>query len=245
MIAISRRTDDQPAEAGIVCCTPVLEGVSGGRVKICRLRIPTGEEWQPELFEGPETTQMILFLSGKGYVCTDSRAFEIREPALFVPYFDREKVMVRAVGEPISAVQIISRMNEEDQNWLRKSHMVFPNFRPFSQAWEHTMNTISSPEANLRGFMLIENRKLGANNMGIFRSASRGASASKEDTLPCYDHYVIALDGAEFTLRAGEDTVNLETGTISLIPAGTPFSFFCGPEGRIFHVWYSLNRAYD
>ena len=245
MIAISRQNADQPADAGRVCFTSAMEGASGGRVTIRRVRIPAGEEWLPELFDGPEMTQMILFLSGTGWICTDSRAFEIREPALFVPYFDREQVKVRAVREPLAAVQIISRMNKEDQAWIRKSHMVFPNFRPFSQAWEHTMNTISGPGANLRGFMLIENRKLGANNMGIFCSAVPGASTAGEDTLPCYDHYVIAMDSAVFTVRAGGDTAKLKEGDIAMIPAQTPFSFSCSEDGRICHVWFSLNRAYD
>lgn len=239
MIHISRKETGKD-----VLRTPVLESACD-RVQMTRYIVKAGTAWQPDLYSRPQVTQMILFLGGKGYVTTETRAFNITEPALFVPEFDKEAVTVKAVGEDLECLQIVSRMNEEDCNQINKSHMVFPKFKPFSEAWENTMNTIDAPDSNMRAFVLIENRKLGANNMGIFCSAGPGSSRTLEDKLPAYDHFVIALDGADYLLTAGGETVEIKAGDAAYIPKQTPFAFSCKENGKIHHVWYSLNRAYD
>ena len=234
---------DKMCKENNVSSIPLLEG-SCDRVSLSRVEVRPGNMWEPELYPFPETTQMILFLRGKGYVAADIKAYNICGPALFVPGFDREKVRVSAAGGPLVCLRIVSRMNEEDCAQIKKSHMVFPRFRPFSQAWEHTMNTIDDPGSNTRAFVLIENRKLGANNMGIFRSEP-GIAKINADILPAYDQFVIGLEGACCTLYAGNESAAFGEGDVAFIPRNTEFRFDCGESGRIHHLWYSLNRAYD
>ncbi len=215
------------------------------RVRLIRHTIKKGTFWTPELYSRPKTTQMLLFLDGSGYVKTETAAYNISEPALFVPEFDKETVTVKAVEEDIECMEIISQMNPEDCNQINKSHMVFPRFRPFSQAWEYTMDIFDSPEANAAGYVLIENRKLGANNMGILRSKTVGKSKISKDCLPTYDQFVIGLSGASCMMKVNEEEVKLEEGDVAFIPKGTEFEFSSGEEGMIHHIWFTLNRAYD
>lgn len=222
----------------------ILAG-SCDRAAVVRHTITAGASWKPELYPRPEITQMLLFLKGSGYVMTETKAFNICEPALFVPDFDKEPVTVKAVGEDLECLQIISRMNPEDCRQLNKSHMVFPRFRPFSQAWEHTMNIIDGPDSNVSGYVLIENRKLGANNMGIFRSKVPGKSKIDKDCLPTYDQFVIGLAGANCILEADSEQTELKEGDVAFIPRNTEFGFASGENGMIHHVWFTLNRAYD
>lgn len=223
---------------------PILDGACD-RVRVSRCTVRAGADWTPELYPRPGVTQMLLFLNAGGYVTTPTQAFSITEPALFVPEFDKEPFTVHAGEHMLHCIQIISQMNAEDCNQIKKSHMVFPRFRPFSQAWEHTMRPIDAPDSNTRAFVLIENRKLGANNMGILRSDRPGASYVEQTTLEAFDQFVIALEGADCTMCVQEEEVHLRQGDVAFIPKGVPFRFRCGPEGRIHHVWYHLNRAYD
>ena len=215
------------------------------RVKMNRIIVKAGSSWKPEGYPRPQMTQMILFLNIGGYVMTDSAAFNIKEPALFVPEFDKESITICAGKEDLHCIQIISSMNEEDCNQINKSHMVFPRFRPFAQAWEHTMNTISAPDSNTRAFVLIENRKLGANNMGIFRSEGTAGAKVEEDMLPTYDQFIIGLEVCDCTLTVNGEDAKLEAGDIAFVPKSAVFSFRCSNTGMIHHVWYTLNRAYD
>ena len=100
-------------------------------------------------------------------------------------------------------------------------------------------------ETNVCGFILIENRKYGANNMGFFISEKPGPCKTREDSQIAYDQYVIAMEGADFSLTMDDETVDMREGDIALIPRTHKFTFSCGQEGKIHHVWYSLNRAYD
>lgn len=222
----------------------VLDGACD-RVQVSRCTLRPGADWTPELYPHPAVTQMLLFLDPSGYVTTAGQAFPITSPALFIPEFDRDPFTVHAGGKTLRCIRIVSQMNQEDCEQIKKSHMVFPRFRLFSQAWEHTTRTIDAPDSNTRGFVLIENRKLGANNMGILRSARPGTSRVAQDTLKTYDQFIIGLEGADCELSVGEEQVRLQQGDIVYIPQDTPFRFQCGPEGRIHHVWYHLNRAYD
>ncbi len=215
------------------------------RVRLIRHTIKKGTFWTPELYSRPKTTQMLLFLDGSGYVKTETAAFNISEPALFVPEFDKETVTVKAVEEDIECLEIVSQMNPEDCNQINKSHMVFPRFRPFSQAWEYTMDIFDGPEANAAGYVLIENRKLGANNMGILRSRVPGKSIIQKDCLPAYDQFVIGLSGASSFLNVNGETVKLEEGDVAFIPKGSEFDFRSEESGMIHHIWFTLNRAYD
>ena len=214
------------------------------RVKMRRVVLGPGAVWEPVLTVRPKQTQILLFTEGSGYVAAGGRAFNIDGPARFVPDFDREEVTVRAGEKGLSLIEIVADQNPEDSAQINKSHMVFPNFRPLSEAWECRMGSIR-PDSNLSAFILIENRKLGANNMGYFRSTKTGASYTEPDTLKVYDHFVIALPGADFTVKAGTQVCDVKENSVVFIPHGTPFSFSCGEEGRINHVWSSLNRAYD
>lgn len=244
MIHICPQTwDSGPAERQLRQA-PILEGICD-RAAVYRCTLKAGCSWQPALYAWPKTTQMFLFLNAGGYITTERQAFPITEAALFVPAFDREMVTVRAGQDDLVCIRIVSQMNEEDCDQLRKSHMIFPRFRPFSQAWEHTMRSIDDPGSHVRGFVLIENRKLGANNMGLLDSQRPGAAFVAESVLPTYDQFVIALEGAGCILGAGGEESRLQAGDIAFIPRNTPFRFRCGEDGRIHHIWFCLNRAYD
>ncbi len=245
MISVDKGSGQvQDAAAKPVKTIPVLAGVCD-RVRLDRCTVQAGADWRPELYPRPGVTQMILFLEPGGYVTTPTQAFSIQEPTLFVPEFDKTPFTIHAGAQALPCIRIVSRMNEEDCNQIQKSHMVFPRFRPFSQAWEHTMRPIDAPDSNMRAFVLIENRKLGANNMGILHSARPGASRVEQSVLEAFDQFIIGLEGADCELSVREESVRFRQGDVAFIPKGAPFRFQCGSEGRIHHVWYHLNRAYD
>ena len=61
---------DKMCKENNVSSIPLLEG-SCDRVSLSRVEVRPGNMWEPELYPFPETTQMILFLRGKGYVAAE------------------------------------------------------------------------------------------------------------------------------------------------------------------------------
>ena len=220
----------------------MLQGVCD-RARLQRIALAPGQSLPLPSFPYPQVTRMYLLLATDGFVRSGNQALPLTEPALFVPSSSLP-ASLQAGDSPMAVWAVETDMNEEDQNQLGKSHMVFPRFRPLSQAWEHTMRPLSQG-CGTQGFVLIENRKLGANNMGLLRSQPGAEARVAPFTLPTYDHFFFALEDCDCTLLSGPSSAPLLGNTAAFVPHGEPVSLSCGPEGRIHLVWLTLNRAYD
>ena len=243
MIQKSENKLKEPVGENEIKTQVILDGASN-RAVLKRIKLGANAVWYPELVQRPQMTQIFLFTGGTGYVSAGGTAYNITEPARFIPDFDKEKITIKAGQEGLECIEIKAAQNKEDAFQINKSHLVFPNFRPLSKAWECNMANIGN-ETNVCGFILIENRKYGANKMGFFISEKPGPCKTREDSQIAYDQYVIAMEGADFSLTMDDETVDMREGDIALIPRTHKFTFSCGQEGKIHHVWYSLNRAYD
>lgn len=243
MIQREENTLREPVGENEIKMQAILEEASD-RAVLTRVKLGAKAVWYPELVQRPKMTHILLFTNGTGYVAVGGTAYNITGPARFIPDFDKEKVTVQAGSEGLECIEIKAAQNSENAIQINKSHLVFPDFRPFSRAWECNMANIGN-DTNVRGFILIENRKYGANNMGFFVSAASGPCKTLKDSQIAYDQYVIAMEGADFSLTVDNETIAMKEGDIALIPRNHEFTFSCGEEGKIHHVWYSLNRAYD
>lgn len=240
----SKESVDEKQQITEVRVEEILPGACD-RASVKQVFIPSDGQWNPEVFSWPENTQMILFISGSGYVATGSKAFNITKPALFVPDYDRYPIHIQAGREGLKLIQIVSRMNPEDCKWIQKSHMVFPKFKNFEDAWEVDMRVVNSPGCNSHCYLLIENRKLGANNMGIFESDEGKSSMVLEGPQPTYDQFAIALEGENCILTSDGREDIFAAGDVAFIPHGDPVGFKANEKGKIHHVWFTLNRAFD
>lgn len=227
-----------------VCCEPVLEGACE-RIQMSRCTLKAGAVWEPERYAYQDKIQIFLFLNPTGYVRTDKQAFPLSDAAVFVPNFDREPFFIHAGAEQLECVRVVGDFNEQDRLEIGKSHMIFPRFRLLKDAWEHTTRETIQPYANTRGFVLIENRKLGSYNMGWYHSDKPSCALLGFNRLPAYDQWCVALADADYTCCVDENSAKMQAGDILFIPRGASFSSRCGQDGKISYVWLMLNRAYD
>lgn len=233
-----------PAAPGQPAVQPVLPGVCP-RVRTERVVVPAGATWAPELYAPHTYIQILLVQSGSGYIATPSQAYNLEGSAVFVPDFDREPVTVVAGRQAVELLRIVGDMIEVDHLQLGKSHLIFPRFRPLAKGWEYTARPLTLDGAGARGFVLIENRKLGCYNMGYISSFGKGAATVGKTALAQYDQWCIAMPGADFTLTAGGQQASMAAGDVAFVPKGTEFCSACGAAGRIDYVWLHLSRAYE
>ena len=240
---IARRNEAMWSGSTVSRCNIMEEACE--RIKMERVIVRAGTCWKPKCYPYGEALQWLLIQSGEGYIATDTQAFPIEESALYVVDFDRESFRIQAGKTQLELVRVVSRMIDIDRCQIGKSHMIFPRFRPLSQAWGFTMHAINDSDSNLKASVLIENRKLGSHNMNRLCSKGAGAAHANPDCLEKYDQWCIAMPGADFTFHIDEKELLVREGDVVFIPHGGRFSSRCGDTGKIDYVFFTLSRAYE
>ena len=244
-IEINRIGNIPEAGAAPVSEKEILEN-SCDRLKITRCILKAGTSWNPEKYAYGKGIQIFVMLNATGYIYTDTQTFNVTEPSIFVPNFDRENFCICAGGKDQEIIRIAGNFSERDSIEIGKSHLMFPRFRLLSAGWEHTTRETIKEGANVRAFVLIENRKLGSYNMGHYMTGSEGVSSDFCDNcLPTYDQWCIGVNNADFTVTVNGETEKVGSGDMAFIPRGSHYSYSSTPEGKLDMIWFMLNRAHD
>ncbi len=88
-------------------------------VEVNKLVLKAGHQWQADLYAFEDRVQMLFFVTGTGYIGLPGRAFNITEPAVFVPFFDTDPFTVKAAPETdLEFVQFVCRQTDFDKTMM-------------------------------------------------------------------------------------------------------------------------------
>ena len=93
MIQKSENKLKEPVGENEIKTQVILDGASN-RAVLKRIKLGANAVWYPELVQRPQMTQIFLFTGGTGYVSAGGTAYNITEPARFIPDFDKEKIFL-------------------------------------------------------------------------------------------------------------------------------------------------------
>lgn len=216
---------------------PFLEGAyDQARLEKCSL-LP-GHSVTPEVYGIKQNNQIFLFLQGKGYVATPREAFNIREVAVFVPEFDRERFTITASKdskEPLEYIHVVTELNDYDKTCLVEARIKLPRFRPISEGWEYVEDF---KDEDTKSIMLLEHRNLGRLSMGAV--LGKGPTVIGQHIHNELVQWYIPFPGSKLTYTAGGERYELKGGDVSFTPTG----FYHGSEaaeGDTYdYIWFEL-----
>lgn len=213
--------------------TPVLVGEYDA-CKINRCTLKSGSKWTPDLYSLEENCQFFIFLEGKGYIGGKSRAWNIKEAAVFVPNFEKESFFIYAATD-LTFVHIVAKTTDYDKTEIKASSLSLPRFRSISECWTY--------EEDFKGpgttsCMLIEHRNLGRFSMGA--TLGMGPVYNGQHIHNELLQWYIALPNSNFLYTAGDETIEVNGKDITFTPCG----FMHGskaPAGQpLDYIWFEI-----
>jgi len=238
LVKISRYADATPNfDNSCVSRIPVLVGTYS-QTTFTRTAIKQNGSFEPELYEFGDKVQIFLFFSGRGYITTPRDAFNIDETCVFVPDFDKEKIIIHAAKDnkvPLEFLHITALMSEYDKKDIYASHMTLPRFRGFSKCWTYDE---CFKEEGTKSLMLLEHRNLGRLSMGAVLGC--GPSTVGQHIHNELEQWYFALPGASFTYTAEGEKYHLTEGDLSYTPHSSHHGSSAAAGERFDYIWFEL-----
>jgi len=237
IVKISKGCDIKHEYKGGISRIPVLAGECPDNA-VQRVSLKPGAEWSPDVYTLTEQNQVFLFTSGRGYIKTPRRVYNIKEVSVFVPEFDVEKFIIRCPedsAETLEIVHFITEVNDYDKQCLVESRMALPRFRGVSSAWEYKENFTGD---NIVQKMMLEHRNLGRLSMGY--NVGSGPNYIGQHVHNELQQWYIMLPGSAFTYTASGEKHEVSGGDITYTKSGNPHGSECA-EGQAFrYIWFEL-----
>jgi mannose-6-phosphate isomerase-like protein (cupin superfamily) len=202
-------------------------------VSTFKCAMKAGTKFEPKLYK--DKSQLFIFSKGTGYIGTPTRAFNITEVALFVPFFDNEKVFFQA-GTDLEYVEIIVNLGKAEMDRLNYARFTLPRFKLMSEC-DTYFECFKGKDVISR--TLIQFRRLARVSMGFVKGPGPDhvGEHSHEDLMQWY----YLLDGAKFIYTAGGESVECEEGDWIGIPKQTPHAIDAPQGGCINYIWFEIN----
>lgn len=210
-------------------------------LNLCLLKAGASKEF--DIYAREDKMQIFAFVGGNGMVQPGKNIFTIDEKSVFIPDFDRERIVVTAGDRDLEFIHIIGPMNETDRRQMEHCQYVLPRFVKFSQVIQYTERFTQESGAKVKQHSVIAGRHLGRYTMGWV--IGKGPDFVGQHTHPTLEQWYFMLDGADFTYDAGETSVDVAAGDVSFTPHGTSHGSTCRDDGFIHYIWFELNRAWD
>lgn len=212
-------------------------------IEIHRCTLQAGRTWEPELFAREERMQIFFFTTATGYVETTAEAYSLTDKAVFVPDFDRDRIVIHAGAQDLNFYHITGPMTEVDHRQMKKCQTVLPRFRRLCDSWEYTERFTQESGSRVKSHSVIEGRRLGRYTMGW--NIGAGPTFIGEHTHPTLEQWYFMLDGSDFTYLAGGEEIPVGAGDVTYTPTKTPHGSKSTEEQYINYAWFELNRAWD
>ncbi|MEA4988957.1 MAG: cupin domain-containing protein [Anaerovorax sp.] len=238
VVKIARHADIKHEYVDGFSSQPVLVGAyDQARFEKCSL-LP-GHSVKPKTFSMTQNNQLFIFTTGKGFITTPRKAWNITEVGVFIPEFDREEFEITASmdrKEPLEFLHIITELNDYDNTCLREARITLPRWRGLSEGWTYYEDF--KDEDKVTSLMLIEHRNLGRLSMGAVLGKG-------PDTIGTHVHnelqqWYFPLPGSSFTYTADGESIHLQGGDLSFTPSGFNHGS-SADEGEILdYIWFEL-----
>jgi hypothetical protein len=236
-IKIARYSDDvHEFKDGFSSC-PVLVG-EYDQASFSRNKLSPGNSVKPERYALDEHNQLFFFFGGRGFVTTPRRAWNITEPSVFVPEFDKEEFIIHAScdsKEPLEFLHIVTEVSEYDKTCLVESRMTLPRFRGLSEGWTYCENF---KEEDTTSLMLLEHRNLGRLSMGAV--LGRGPSVIGQHIHNELVQWYFPLKDSSFIYEADGEKVEMTGGDLSYTQTGL-YHGSSAKQGQVYdYIWFEL-----
>jgi quercetin dioxygenase-like cupin family protein len=194
--------------------------------------LQAGSKFEPQLYS--DKSQLFIFSKGVGYIGTPTQAFNITEVAVFVPFFNNEKIFFQAATD-LEYVEIIVNLTPADIERLNYARFTLPRFKLMSEC-DTYFEKFKGEQVVSR--TIIQNLRLARVSMGLVEGP--GPEHVAEHSHEFLQQWFYCMEGSEFTYTAGGETVDCEEGDWLCIPKQTPHAVDAPPDGGIHYIWFEL-----
>ncbi len=215
--------------------TTMLPGVYPD-VDVNRCTLGAGHRWEAERYAFEDKVQMLFFFSGQGYICLPDLAYNITEPAVFVPFFDKDPFSVKAAdGTDLEFLQFVCRQTDFDRSMMNTIRTTLPRFKLMSEC-ETYEEPFKGP--GTRSPILVMHRLFGKFSMGA--TLTDGPNWIKEHSHPDLVQWYYLLPGSHIRYTAGGETVDMASGDLSYITEGIPHGSTVAEGEKCDYVWFEV-----
>lgn len=203
-------------------------------VNKCVLR--AGHTWEAELYNFEDKVQIFYFVDGKGYITLPDQAFNITEQAVFVPYFDKDKIAIKAAtNTDLEFLQFVCRQSEFDKKMMNTIRTTLPRFKLESEC-ETYEEPFKGP--GTKSPILIMHRLFGRYSMGstIGDGPTYVGPHAHDDLIQYYYPY----KGSRIQYTADGETVEMTGGDLSFIPESVEHSNKTAAGDKCDYVWFEV-----
>lgn len=198
--------------------------------------LKAGHRWEAELYPFEEKVQMFFFVTGRGYICLPNQAFNISEPAVFVPYFDQDTIAIKAAEDTdLEFLQFVCRQTDFDRQMMNTIRTTLPRFKLQGEC-ETYEEPFKGP--GTKSPILIMHRLFGKFSMGS--TLGRGPSFVGEHVHHDLVQWYYLFPGSRIKYTAGGETVELVGGDLSYITEGVPHGSVVDPGDTCDYVWFEI-----
>jgi quercetin dioxygenase-like cupin family protein len=194
--------------------------------------LKAGAKFEPRLYS--DKSQLFIFSKGTGYIGTPTQAFNITEVAVFVPFFDREKIFFQAATD-LEYVEIIVTLTPADIDRLNYARFTLPRFKLMSDC-DTYFEKFKGKDVVSR--TIIQNLRLARVSMGLTKGP--GPEHVNEHSHEYLQQWFYCLEGSKFTYTAGGEKVECEAGDWVCIPKQTPHTVDAPADGGIHYIWFEV-----
>ncbi|MEA4964355.1 MAG: hypothetical protein VB055_00835 [Oscillospiraceae bacterium] len=215
-----------------------------------RVNLKSGATYSPKL----ESNKVVLLMfNGKrAYINNCGQIFDVKEPAVFIPDFDKYYYFVGAIEDTEFMMGLVN-MNDWDWSRYNRSHKHLPFFNCCSMATEYGQ---SCKLEGTHSWTLLQGMQLGHLTIGACRAIGSG---THENGHPSQQQWNYIVGNSDFNLLVKnnesmanpvpglENTVSVPQlpGDFSLIYAGCDHDLIAQPNKEVFYLWAETYTVQD
>jgi len=214
---------------------------SNEEAKLYQCILKAGSSWSPELFprkSGTGKIQFFFFISGSGFITSETESWQITEQAVFAPNFDKEKFTLHAGKEDLHFLHITGVLNDYDISTMDTWCIKLPRFRTYDQCVQYTEGFTGDAGSSVKSRLLIEGRGCGRWSMGW--NDGEGPSFIGQHIHPFLEQWYYVLPGGSFTYQAANLEVPMEEGDLSYTEQNTYHGSETVANRKINYIWLEL-----
>lgn len=195
-------------------CTAINTGFDG--ISFFRCTMKAGEALTPKL--DAEELIVLLFNGRPAFIQTKEDIFNITEPSVFIPDFDRSSYTVRAL-EDLEFMMCVFTMNAWDKDFFKGWNLHLPFFSKYSDGVRFNYMGRSK---SLGSWSLIQPFQLGHLSLSVI--CGRGGKAESKGN-PLQNQWLYAVGDSRYQLSVNNDKASDETaGSFRFIPVNKPYT---------------------
>ncbi len=195
-------------------CTAIDTGLDG--ISFFRCTIKAGEAVTPK----PDAEELIVFLfnGNSAFVQTRKDIFNITEPSVFVPDFDRSPYTIQAI-EDLEFMMCVFTMNEWDKAFFKGWNLHLPFFSKYSDGVRFNYMGRSK---RLGSWSLIQPFQLGHLSLSVI--CGRGGKTESQGN-PLQNQWLYAVGDSRYQLSVNNEEASDEiAGSFRFIPVNQPYT---------------------